>query len=214
VDIDWQSNQTSPIKENIMSTISQTPKINTARTLDARNATLLIIAALAVALVAVFANRIASGSSKPVDASAYMLYRQSEWLSVPIPSSHTEAYQIFRQAEVTSPVSNAQAYQLFRRVEITSVPVVTNAEAYRLFRISETISVPVVTNAEAYHLFRLGEWVSVNAPAGTALDLAVYHSSERTLVVPLTGMEIYLTSEHTSIPARFGPYQRSEWFGR
>lgn len=178
-----------------MSTVSQTKKINTVRTPGIRNSTLFIVAALALAVIVVYANAVASRAlMKPVDNSAYMLYRQGEWLSVPIPVSNLEAYQIFRQGEVTSPVTNAQAYQIFRA--------------------GETASSPVVTDAEAYHLFRLGEWASPNIPVGATLDLAAYRLSERTLVVPLTGMEIYLASERTSVPSLFNPYQRSEWFGQ
>ena len=140
-----------------------------------------------------------------------MLYRQGEWLSVPITIGNQEAYQIFRQAEVASPLTDAQAYQMFRKGEATS-PV-------------------VLTNAEAFHVYRLGEWTSVNNPAGATLDLTAYHLSERTLmsantgrtiylisertlVDPQAGMETYLASERTSVPAPFSPYQRSEWFGQ
>ena len=171
-----------------MSTISQTPKVNTVRNFNSRNLNLLVVAALVVALVAIFTGAMASRAVKAVDHSAYMLYRQGEWLSVPIRLSNAESYQIFRRSEVASPLSNAEAYQLFH----------------------------------------LGEWASVNIPL---VDLTAYHFSERTLVDAKSGIAIYLLSEHghvdpaagmatylkserTSVPVRFTPYQRSEWFGK
>jgi len=192
-----------------MSTISQTPKVNAARTLNIRPVNLLIVAALVLGVVAIFAST-ASPAAKPVDRSAYMLYRQGEWLSMPISVSNAEAYQIFRRGEVISPLSNAQAYELFRKGEVAFVPSLTNAEAYQIFR--------------------LGEWASVTIPAATGLDLTAYHLSERTLVDansnfaeyllsehtltdPQAGMAIYLNSERTSVPVHFTQYQRSEWFG-
>ena len=53
-----------------MSTISQTPKINTVRTLNTRNSILLVIAAIIIAIVVVFASTVASPADKPVDHSA------------------------------------------------------------------------------------------------------------------------------------------------
>jgi len=171
-----------------MSTISQAPKVNPARTLHIRPVNLLIIAALVLGVAVILVNASAPVAS-PIDNSAYMLYRQGEWLSVPIRLSNAEAYQIFRLGEVVSPL----------------------------------------TNAEAYHLFRLGEWASVNIP-NIAVDMTAYYLSERTLVDtaagpalyllsertfvdPQAAMAAYLASERTSLPVRFTPYQRSEWFG-
>ena len=189
-----------------MSTISQTPKMTAARKLNIRNVNLLIIASLLVTIIAAL-NAVAGFSvAEPTDHSAYMSYRQGEWLSVPI--SNQAAYQIFRRGEVASPVTNAEAYQLFRQ--------------------SEVASVPNLTNAEAYHLFRIGEWASVSIPT---VDLSAYHLSERTLIDPNAGFEIflqsertltnpqaglatYLDSERTMIPAPFTKFQLSEWFGQ
>ena len=193
-----------------MSTISQTPKVNTVRTLNLRNMNLPIAAALILVVAAIFAVTLAP-AAKPIDHSAYMLYRQGEWLSVPIRVSNAEAYQIFRQAEVSSPVSNAEAYKIFRQGEVASAPILTNAEAYQIFR--------------------LGEWASVNTPETSSLDLTAYHLSERTLVDaeaglagyllsehtlvdPHAGMAAFLNSERTMIPVTFNQYQLSEWFGQ
>lgn len=173
-----------------MSTISQAPKTNTASTLNIRNASLLVVAALIVAVVVFFTSVAGSPTAAPVDNSAYLLYRQGEWLSVPIPVNNAEAYQIFRSGEVTSPL--------------------TNAEAYRLFRLGEwaSMNVPAITvDMTAYHL---SERTLVDADAG----FAIYLLSERTLIDPQAGMAIYLNSERTSTPARFTKYQLSEWFAK
>jgi len=174
-----------------MSTISQTPKINTARTLSIRNASLLVVAALIVAVVVFFTSVAGSPAAKPIDHSAYMLYRQGEWLSVPIPVNNAEAYQIFRSGEVASPLSNAETYHLFRLGEWASVEV----------------SVSPVVDMTAYHL---SERTLTDPNAG----LSIYLLSERTLVDPQAGMAAYLTSERTSVPVNFTKYQRSEWFGK
>ncbi|HZM22177.1 MAG TPA: hypothetical protein VFC02_10555 [Anaerolineales bacterium] len=172
-----------------MSTISQAPKVNTARTFNNRNLNLLIVATLAITLVVIFASVPNAPVAKPTDHSAYILYRQGEWLSVPI--SNQAAYQIFRRGEVASPVSNEEAYQMFRKGEV--------------------MSVPNLTNAEAYHLFRLGEWASVSIPA---VDISAYQLSERTLTDPKAGLTMFHLSERTLVPAPFTQFQLSEWFGQ
>lgn len=189
-----------------MSTISQTPKISTVRISNNRTLNLLIVAALIVTFIAIFNAVAGSPAAKPTDHSAYMLYRQGEWLSVPI--SNQAAYQIFRHGEVMSTVSNVEAYELFRQGEVASVPN--------------------LTNTEAYHLFRLGEWASVSIPS---VDLSAYRLSERTLIDPTAGMEMFLqsertfvdpqaglatyfNSERTLVPAPFTQFQLSEWFGQ
>ena len=171
-----------------MSTISQTPKVNTARTLHIRPVNLLIIAALVLGVVVIVANA-STPAARPIDNSAYMLYRQGEWLSVPIRLSNAEAYQIFRRGEVASPLSHAEAYHLFRLGEWVSVNIPN-----------------IAVDMTAYHL---SERTLVDAVTGPA----IYLLSERTFVDPQAGMATYLESERTSIPVRFTKYQLSEWFG-
>ena len=118
-----------------MSTISQTPKVDTARGLNIRNLNLLIAAALVIAVLVVFAS-IATPAAAPVDQDAYMLYRQGEWRSVP------------------SSVSNAEAYQIFRLGETTSVNA-TNASVVDLtaYHFSERTMVPAL-----FSTYQLSEW--------------------------------------------------------
>jgi len=172
-----------------MSTISQTPKVNTARSLNNRNLNLFIVATLVVALVVIITGVAGSPAAKPIDHSAYMLYRQGEWLSIPIPVNNAEAYQIFRRGEVASPLSNLEAYHLFRLGEWASVNI-------------PTIAVDMTT----YHL---SERTLTDPNAG----FSIYLLSERTLVDPQAGMAAYFNSERTSVPVLFTKYQRSEWFG-
>ena len=189
-----------------MSTISQTPKMSTARTLNINNVNWFIVAALLVTVIAIFNAVARSSTANTTDHSAYMFYRQGEWLSVPI--SNEVAYQIFRRREVASPVTTAEAYQMFRKGEV--------------------VSAPHLTDAEAYQIFRLGEWASVSLPA---VDLSAYRLSERTLINPTAGLETflqsectyadphaslatYLASERTSTPVQFTKFQLSEWFGQ
>ena len=172
-----------------MSTISQAPKVSTVRMLNNPALKLLVAAAFIVTLIAIFASIGSFPAAKPMDHSAYMLYRQGEWASVPI--SNQTAYQIFRGGEVASPMSIAEAYQTFRKGEV--------------------VSVPKVTNAEAYQLFRLGEWAWVSIPA---VDLSAYRLSERTLTDPQADWAAYFGSERTMIPALFTQFQLSEWFGQ
>ena len=189
-----------------MSTISQTPKVSTVRMLNNPALNLLVAAAFIVTFIAIFASIGSFPAAKPMDHSAYMLYRQGEWASVPI--SNQTAYQIFRGGEVASPLSIAEAYQTFRK--------------------GETVSVPNLTNAEAYHLFRLGEWALVSIPAvdltayrlsernmtDPNAGLTMFHLSERTLTDPQAGLAAYLESERTMVPAPFTKFQLSEWFGQ
>ena len=189
-----------------MSTISQTPKINNARTLKVLNVNLLVIAALLVTIITIFNAVSGSPAAKPMDHGAYMFYRQGEWLSVPI--SNQAAYEIFRRGEVVSPVSNVEAYQLFRQGEVASVPNLTNAEAYQLFRLGEwtSVNIPAI-DLSAY---RLSERTMTDPNAG----LTMFHLSERTLTDPQAGLAIYFNSERTMIPASFTKFQLSEWFGQ
>lgn len=189
-----------------MSTISQTPKINNARPLNVFNVNLLVVAALLVTIIAIFNAVAGSPAARPIDHSAYMIYRQGEWLSVPI--SNQEAYQIFRRAEVASPVTNSQAYQTFRNGEVISVPDLTKAEAYQLFRLGEWASENIPTvDLTAY---RLSERTLTNPNAG----LTMFHLSERTLTDPQAGLAAYFNSERTMIPAPFTKFQLSEWLGQ
>src|ERR1700752_1770579 len=176
-----------------MSTISQAPNFNN------RNLNLLIVATLAITLVVIFASVPGSPAAKPMDHSAYMLYRQGEWASVPIRSSNAEAYQIFRSGEVTSSLSNAKAYQLFRNGEVATIPVLTNTEAYHLFRLGEWASVSIP--AHDMSAYQLSERTLTNPNAG----IAIYQLSERTLVDQLARLITYFNSERISIPVQFTP---------
>ena len=189
-----------------MSTISQTPKINTARNLNINIVNLFVIAALLVTFIAIFNAVAGSPAAKLADHTAYMLYRQGEWLSVPI--SNQAGYQIFRRGEVVSPVSNVEAYQTFRQGEVESVPNLTNTEAYQLFRLGEwsSVSIPAV-DLSAY---RLSERTLTDPNAG----LEMFHLSERTLTNPQAGLATYFNSERTLVPAPFTQFQLSEWFGQ
>lgn len=158
-----------------MSSTLHPQKTSTIRTLNDRNLmSLCILAAIVVTLLVVFANAADHPTAKSINNEAYMIYRQAEWDSVPIPMDNAEAYLIYRQ----------------------------------------------------------GEWTSVAFPA---VDLTVYHQSERTLIDPNGGLKVYQLSERTLIdpqaemalywqseralhPARnlssFNLYQQSEWFGK
>jgi len=173
-----------------MSTISQAPKINTARNLNNRNLNLIVVAALVVTFVVMVTSLAGSPAAQPMDHSAYKLYRQSEWVSVPIRSSNAEAYQIFRSGEVASPVSNAEAYHLFRLGEWASVNIPATA-----------------LDTSAYHQ-------SERTLTDPNVGLTIYLLSEHTLADPLAGITTYLNSERTSIPMQFTPFQISEWFGQ
>lgn len=105
-----------------MSTVSQTPKIKTARTLNVRNANLLVIAALVVAIVVFFTSVAGSPAAKPIDHSAYMLYRQGEWLSVPIPPSVAIDMNAYHLSERTL-IDPQAGMATFLNSERTSVPV-------------------------------------------------------------------------------------------
>jgi len=121
-----------------MSSVLQTPKIKTVRTLSNRNLNLLVVAALIViTLLVAFTSAVDFPAARAVDYNAYLIHRQGEWLSVPIR------------------LSNAEAYQIFRRGEVASVPVLTNSEAYHLFRLGEWASVNIpeiaVVDMTTYH---------------------------------------------------------------
>ena len=140
-----------------MSTISQTPKVNAARTLNIRPVNLLIVAALVLGVVAIFAST-ASPAAKPVDRSAYMLYRQGEWLSVPISVSNAEAYQIFRLGEWAS----------------VTIPAATGLDL-TAYHLSERTLVDANSNFAEY---LLSEHTLTDPQAG----MAIYLNSERTSV--------------------------------
>lgn len=189
-----------------MSTISQTPKMSTTRTLKINSVNLFVVAALLVTIIAIFNAVAGSPAAKPTDNSAYMLYRKGEWLSVPV--SNQVAYQIFRRGEIASPVSNVEAYQTFRKGEVVSVPNLTNTEAYQVFRLGEwaSVSIPAIDLST----YRLSEQTLTNPNAG----LTMFHLSERTLTDPQAGLATYLNSERNMIPAPFTQFQLSEWFGQ
>ena len=212
-----------------MATVSQTPKIDVALPLNETVLRLLGIAASIVALVLIIvAGTSAVPAARPFDTNGYMLYRQGEWVSVPITISNAEGYRIFRLGEVVSPLTPAEAYQLFRDGEVTSPIIMTNGEAYFLYRKGEWVSIPAPavdltayfesertltgaqTDLAAYH-------ESERTLIGSQTDMAAYHLSERTLVDPATDMTAYLNSERVLVPVRnldqFNTYQRSEWFG-
>lgn len=172
-----------------MSTISAINKVNSRSVLNNRNLmSLFILAALVVTLMVIFTYAVDRPTASSINNQAYMIHRQGEWASVPIPVDSAEAYRIYRQGEVTSPVSNAEAYLIHRQGEWASVPV------------------PAV-DLTAYHL---SERTLVDPNAG----LAIYQQSERTLIDPQAGLEAYFDSERTSVPTPFTQYQLSEWFGR
>lgn len=102
-----------------MSTISVTQKSRTPNILNNRNNILIVLAALALTLVVIFAASLISPAAQSFDYNAYRLYRQGEWVSAPV--SNAQAYQMFRRGEVASPVTNAEAYQLYRQGEWSSV---------------------------------------------------------------------------------------------
>jgi hypothetical protein len=187
-----------------MSTITAINKVSSQSVLNNRNLILIGAAVLILMLTVIAAVSVASPAANPFDASAYQLYRQGEWISVPV--SYAEGYQIFRRGEVASPVSHAEAYQIFRSVEVTSP--VSSAEAYQLYRQGEWTSVEVAAaDLSTYHL---SERALIDPNAG----MAIYLESERTLIDPQAGLAAYFASERTSVPAPFTRYQLSEWFGK
>jgi len=172
-----------------MSTISQTPRIKVVRISENRVLNLIVAAACLAMMAALIASAAVSNTAGSFDQNAYNLYRQGEWLSVPVHFSAAKAYQIFRLGEVASSVTPAEGYQIYRQGEWASA------------------SIPVTaSDLSAYHL---SERTMVEALSG----LDIYHLSERTLVDPQAGLAIYHNSERTSLPVQFNPYQRSEWFG-
>lgn len=139
-----------------MSTISQAPKVNTARTLHIQPVNLLVIAVLVlgVALIAVNASAPAAG---PIDNSAYVLYRQGEWLSVPILPS------------------NAEGYHLFRLSEWASVNIPTIAMDMTAYHLSERTLLPIVVT-DLFIANRLSEHALLDQQVG----LKIFQDSERT----------------------------------
>jgi len=104
-----------------MSSISVTHKIKALSVLNNRNVILIALAALVTTLVAISAVSVLSPAAKAFDYNAYMLHRQGEWLSVPIPVNNAEAYQIFRLGEwasVNVPTMDITAYHLSERTLI------------------------------------------------------------------------------------------------
>src|SRR5215212_5708342 len=91
-----------PIEEIQMSSTVHAPKINTVRTLNDRNLmSLFVLAALIVTLVVSFTYAADRPAAESINYEAYMIHRQGEWLSVPIPVDNAEAYRIFRRGEVS-----------------------------------------------------------------------------------------------------------------
>lgn len=168
-----------------MSTISQTPNIKTPRLFDNRIHFVLLAAAVIAMLAVIFINVVVSRDAASLGANAYRLYREGEWVSVPL--TPAQAYQIFRRGEVASPVNNVQSYQIYRQ--------------------GEWASTASSTDMSTYHL-------SERTMVDTQADLSAYQLSERTRMDPQAGLAIYLNSERTSVPVRFTPYQQSEWFGQ
>ena len=149
-----------------MSTISQSPKVNAARTLNIRNVNLLIAAILVLALAVIVVSAVAP-AARPIDRSAYMLYRQGEWASVPIS------------------VSNAEAYQLFRQGEWASVNVPENAGVdLTAYHLSERSSTDPNAGLTA---FLLSERTLIEPKTG----LQIFFDSERTMVpAPFTQYQL------------------------
>lgn len=154
-----------------MSSITVTHKTKTLSILDNRNLSLVILAALVGMLVTVVAVSAGSPAAEPFDHNAYRLYRQGEWVSVPVSSA--QAYQIFRHGEVASPGNPA--------------------EAYRIFRVGEW----AVADAIDLSAYQQSERTLLDPNA----RLAVYQLSERTLVDPQAGFRQYLLSERTRTPS-------------
>ena len=172
-----------------MSTLSQTPRIKFVRIPENRVLSLLVVAACLAVMAALITSVPVPNTAGSFDQNAYNLYRQGEWLSMPVHFSAAKSYHIFRLGEVASPVTSAEAYQIYRQGEWASAAIPVTAG-----------------DLSAYHL---SERSLVNPSAG----IEIYQLSERTMVDPQTGMAIYHSSERTSLPVQFNPYQRSEWFG-
>jgi hypothetical protein len=105
-----------------MSSTLQTPKISTIRLLNDRNLmSLFVLAALVVALMIIFTNSVDRPVANSLNEQAYMIHRQGEWVSVPIPVDMAEAYRIYHQSEWASvsiaPV-DLSAYHLSERTLI------------------------------------------------------------------------------------------------
>jgi hypothetical protein len=101
-----------------MSSISVTPKLKTLSILNNRNVILIILAALVSTLVVLSAISVNSRAAKAFDYNAYLLHRQGEWVSVPIPVDSAEAYIIHRQGEwdsVAIPAVDLTAYHQSER---------------------------------------------------------------------------------------------------
>ncbi|HEX9386279.1 MAG TPA: hypothetical protein VF918_08160 [Anaerolineales bacterium] len=111
-----------------MSSTIQTPKISTIRLLNDRNLMgLFILAALVVTLMVIFTYAVDRPAVKSIYGEGYMIYRQSEWASVPIPVDMAEAYRIYRQSERASvaipTVDLNAAMYIYHKSERTSIPV-------------------------------------------------------------------------------------------
>jgi len=110
-----------------MSSISVTPKIKTLSILNNRNVILIILAALVVTLMVIFTYAVDRPAVKSIYGEGYMIYRQSEWASVPIPVNMVEAYHIYRQSESASvaipTVDVNAAMYIYHKSERTSIPV-------------------------------------------------------------------------------------------
>ena len=129
-----------------MSTILQTTKVNTPRTLNRRYLNLLMAGVLIVTLAAIFTGMAGSPAAGPMDNSAYMIYRQGEWISVPIHVRSAEAYHLSERTLV-DPQAGLPIYLLSERTLID--PRVDVAAYFN----SERTSVPVRFNE-----YQLSEW--------------------------------------------------------
>jgi hypothetical protein len=151
-----------------MSSTVQTPKINTVRTLCDRNLlSLFILAALVVTLTAIFAHTVDHQAANSINDQAYMIHRQGEWVSVPIPADMAEAYRIYHQSEwasVAMPSVDLTAYYQSERTLVdpnAGLAIYQQSErtlvdpnaGLAIYQQSERTSVPV-----RFNKYQLSEW--------------------------------------------------------
>jgi hypothetical protein len=134
-----------------MSSTLQTPKINTLRILSDRNwISLIVLAALMMTVLAVFVYAADRPIAKSISDQAYMIHRQGEWVSVPIPVDSAEAYLIHRQGEWASVAIPAVDLTAYHQSERTLVDPNAGLVIYQQ---SERTSIPVRFNE-----YQLSEW--------------------------------------------------------
>lgn len=139
-----------------MSSTLQTPKINTIRLLNDRNLmSLFVLAALVVTLMLIFTYAADRPVANSINDQAYIIHRQGEWISVPIPVDMAEAYHIYHQSEWAS----------------VPIPAV-DLTAY--FQSEHTLVDPNAFMA----IYQQSERTLVDPQAG----LAIYQQSERTSI--------------------------------